>query len=421
MTTRAAPVADGDLLLMIGTTKGAFLLRGGAKREKWERHGPFFPGHEVYAMAFDGRNGRRRIWIATSHAQWGPMLRHSDDLGRSWGETKIAFPSSAGASVERVWQLVVGPSTAPGTLWAGTDPAALFSSADDGATWTLAESLWRHPQRAKWQPGFGGLCLHTILPHPDDPRRMLVAISSGGVYRTDDGGASWQPSNRGIRADFLPDKHPEFGQCVHKIARHPARAERLFLQNHGGLYRSDDDGATWEDVARGVPSDFGFPVAIHPRDPHTAWVVPLQSDQFRCTPGGKLRVYRTRNGGMSWQPQGKGLPQQDAWETVLRDALAVDTLDPAGVYFGTRSGRVFASRDEGRGWKRLVEGLPPVCCVKVASVGRRVGAQAAKGRSIVKRPRRRKKAAPSGKRQIRRPRWKPKAVKSRRHRPRAKK
>jgi hypothetical protein len=223
-----------------------------------------------------------------------------------------------------------------------------------------------HEHRERWTPGGGGLCMHTIVLHPTEPERMLVAFSTGGVYGTDDGGASWSPRNSGVRAEFLPDKHPEFGQCVHKIVHHPDRPERLFLQNHWGLYRSDDWAESWQDIANGVPSDFGFAMAMHPTDPDTVYIVPLESDGFRCTPEAKLRVYRTRDAGASWEPLTEGLPQESAYETVLRDALDTDDAGPAGVYFGTRSGKVYASRNHGDSWALVTEGLPPVVCVKAA-------------------------------------------------------
>jgi len=230
------------------------------------------------------------------------------------------------------------------------------------------EGLWNHPQRPKWQPGGGGLCLHTVLLDPGNQEKIRVAISTAGMYVTEDGGATWRPSNKGVRADFLPDKYPEFGQCVHKVAQSKVQPERMFLQNHWGLYRTDDGGETWTDIANGVPSDFGFAITIHPEDPDCDWIVPLESDGFRCTPEGKLRVYRTQDAGERWKPLTKGLPQNDAYETVLRDAMAVDSLDPAGVYFGTRNGKLFGSRDEGKSWSELADGLPAIVSVKAARV-----------------------------------------------------
>jgi photosystem II stability/assembly factor-like uncharacterized protein len=220
------------------------------------------------------------------------------------------------------------------------------------------------------------MCLHTIVPDPSSSKRMLIAMSTGGVYRTDDGGHSWRARNVGVRAQFLPNKYPEFGQCVHKVVHHPARPERLFLQNHWGLYRSDDWGDNWTDVANGVPSDFGFTMQMHPHDPDTVYIVPLQSDEFRCTPDAKLRVYRTRNAGDSWEALESGLPQKDAYETVVRDAMSADSHDPAGIYFGTRSGKLFASADGGDSWTRVADSLPPVVCVRAVVVGA-AGASAA--------------------------------------------
>ncbi len=303
---------------------------------------------------------------------WGGLLSSSDDFGRTWTnpeEANVRFPEASGTSLKQIWQIAPGRDGEPETLYCGVEPAAIFVSRDGGDTWSLQEGLWNHPHRARWEPGGGGLCLHTILLDPADAKRMRVAISTGGMYVTEDGGETWRASNAGVRAEFLPDKHPEFGQCVHKVVQSTQRPERLFLQNHWGLYRSDDRGESWTDIANGVPSDFGFPVAIHPRDPDSAWIVPLESDQFRCTPEGKLRVYRTRDAGASWVPLSKGLPQDGAFETVLRDALAVDARDPAGVYFGTRNGKVFASPDEGESWMAIADGLPPVISVKVAAVG----------------------------------------------------
>ncbi len=359
----------GDVVLVVGTTKGAFLFRSGSGREGWCVDGPHFPGEEVSACALDRREGRRALWMAPKSPFFGSTLRRSDDLGATWSaadERTVRFPEGSGLSLERVWQIRPGLDSEPNRLFLGVEPSCLFESVDGGATWTPVVGLLEHEHRERWTPGAGGLCLHTILQHPQAPERILVALSTGGVYGTDDGGASWRPRNRGIRAEFLPDKHPEFGQCVHKVVHNPARPERLFLQNHWGLYRSDDWAESWTDVANGVPSDFGFAMAAHPSEPDTVYVVPLESDAFRCTPDAKLRVYRTRDGGGAWEPLTEGLPQEGAYETVLRDALDTDTADPAGVYFGTRSGKVYASRDSGDSWAAVAEGLPPVVCVRAA-------------------------------------------------------
>lgn len=361
----------GDTLVLVGTMKGAFFFRLDTERRPRDSGGPYFPGSAVYALAYDGRAGRQRIWAAPNHMHFGAVLRSSDDFGHTWTEpvaANVTFPETAGATLKQIWQIVPGRDNEADTLYSGVEPAALFVSRNAGDTWSLVEGLWNHPHRPRWQPGGGGQCLHTIVPDPERPDRIRIAISTGGTYVTDDGGANWRPTNTGVRAEFLPDKYPEFGQCVHKVAQSRQRPDRLFLQNHWGLYRSDDRGESWTDVANGVPSDFGFPIAVHPHDPDTAWIVPLESDQFRCTPEGKLRVYRTDDAGRSWQAQSAGLPQVDAYETVLRDALAVDRANPCGVYFGTRSGKLFASADEGETWQSLAEGLPPIVAVKTATV-----------------------------------------------------
>jgi hypothetical protein len=370
---------DGDVLVLVGTMKGAFILRSDQGREKWEIGGPYFPGSAVYAMAYDGRSGRNRLWAGPHSMHWGGLLRGSDDFGRNWTnpeEANVKFPEGTGAALKQIWQIVPGRAGEADTLYCGVEPAALFVSRDAGETWSLTEGLWNHPQRPRWEPGGGGLCMHTILLDPSDAQRIRIAVSTGGMYVTEDGGATWRPSNHGVRADFLPDKYPEFGQCVHKVAQSQRNPERMFLQNHWGLYRSDDRGENWIDIANGVPSDFGFPMAIHPNDPDSAWIVPLEADAFRCTPEGKLRVYRTRNAGAQWEPMTAGLPQHDAYETVLRDAMAVDSLDRVGVYFGTRNGKLFGSRDEGETWSALADGLPPIVAVKTAVISLREGERA---------------------------------------------
>ena len=363
--------SSSDVLLMVGTTKGAFLFTSSGERREWDVDGPHFPGEEVYAIALDQRRPAPVLWAAPGSAFWGTTLRRSDDLGATWSdkeERPVKFLEASELALKRIWQIRPGRADEPEVMYLGVEPTCLFESRDGGDTWAPVEGFLRHEHRDKWTPGGGGLCLHTILLHPDERERMLVAFSTGGVYGTGDSGRTWAPRNRGVRADFLPDKHPEFGQCVHKIVHHPTRPERLFLQNHWGLYRSDDWAESWTDVADGVPSDFGFAMAIHPHDPDTVYIVPLESDQFRCTPEAKLRVYRTRDAGGSWKPLSKGLPQEGAYETVLRDALDTDTADPAGVYFGTRSGKVFASADDGDSWALVAEGLPPVLAVKAAVV-----------------------------------------------------
>jgi photosystem II stability/assembly factor-like uncharacterized protein len=404
-TPRQIPVKDGDVLVLVGTMKGAFLVRSNAARSRWETGGPWFPGQAVYAMAYDARAGRRRLWAGTGSMHWGAVLRSSDDFGKTWTNPEAAnvrFPAESGVSLKQIWQIRPGRADEPDTLYCGVEPAALFESHDAGATWSLNRGLFDHPHRPMWQPGGGGLCLHTIVPDPVDRRRLMVAISTGGVYRSDDGGRSWQVKNKGVRADFMPDKYPEFGQCVHKVVVHPARPERLFLQNHWGLYRSDDGGDSWRDIANGVPSDFGFAMVIHPHDPDTVYIVPIESDEFRCTPEGKLRVYRTRDGGASWEALTRGLPQKDALETVLRDAMAADPLNPAGIYFGTRSGQLWGSNDGGTSWSLIRSGLPPIVCVRAVVVGdaakvRVPKARAAKPAARITRPTKRRRAGAQAK------------------------
>jgi hypothetical protein len=371
--TRAFRMNEGDVLLMVGTVKGAFLLRSRRRRGSWDISGPHFPGRSVYAMAYDDRAGRRRVWAAASSMHWGAVLHSSEDFGRRWTdpqEANIRFPEATGVALKQIWQIQPGRIGEPETLYCGVEPSALFESKDAGATWSLVHGLWNHPHRPKWAPGGGGLCLHTILPDPHDSKRMLIATSTGGVYRTDDGGGTWSAQNKGIRTYFLPEKYPEFGQCVHKIARHPVHPARLFLQHHFGVYRSDDGGGSWKDVGKGLPSDFGFPIAVHPHEPDTIFVLPLKSDEFRCPPAGKLRVFRSKTAGGSWRPLWNGLPQRGSYESVLRDALAVDTLRPLGIYFGTRGGRLYATRDEGRAWTPIADGLPAIVCVKAATISR---------------------------------------------------
>ena len=360
-TKHVTAPAKGDSLLLVGTMKGAFIFRS-RNRKKWEMGGPYFAGSSVYAMAMDGK----RIWAGPSSMHFGALLRTSDDFGKTWTnpeEANIKFPEGTDASLKNIWQIQVD---ADGTMYCGVEPAALFVSKDRGETWKLNEGLWNHPTRPKWQPGGGGLCLHTILPDPKEKKRMAIAVSTAGFFVTDDGGASWKPSNKGVRAEFLPDKYPEFGQCVHKVVQSKKKPKRMFLQNHWGLYRSDDRGASWSDIANGVPSDFGFAMAIHPTDADMAWIIPLEADMFRCTPEGKLRVYRTKNAGKKWDAMTKGLPQQDAYECVVRDAM---DADGKGVYFGTRSGQLFSSLNDGRSWNKITtDVLPPIVCVRTAQL-----------------------------------------------------
>jgi len=383
---------SGDVLLLAGTMKGAFVLRSDKERKQWDVGGPYFPGRAIYAMLYDDRNGRQRLWAAVNSSYWGSYLCSSDDFGKTWTEPEeygVKFPQNesapaatmqdanpaageadAGNALKQIWQIALGHPDEPDTLYCGVEPAALFKSTDAGTTWNLVRGLYDHPHRTQWHPGGGGLCLHTILPDPSNSKRLFIAISTGGVYRTDDGGENWQPRNQGVRAQFLPpdQRFPEWGQCVHKIVSHPSNPQRMFLQNHWGLYKSENGGDSWTDMAHGVPSDFGFAMEIDPNNADTVYIIPLESDEFRCTPEGKLRLYRTNDAGDSWQPVENGLPQENALETVLRDGLSADTLQPTGIYFGTRSGKLFGSADAGESWNPILESLPPVVCVKTAVV-----------------------------------------------------
>lgn len=359
-------------ILMIGTRKGLWVGRS-EDRADWSFTGPHHDMEEVYSCLVDTRtsaDGRPPRLFAGASSSWlGPQVRWSDDLGETWQETPgggIRFPDGAGATVERVWQLT--PGGADGEVWAGTEPGAVWRSTDHGETFALAEGLWNHPHRAEWGEGYGGQAFHTVLPHPDDPASVTAAISTGGVYRSTDGGDSWEPRNTGIRADFLPEdqQYPEFGQCVHKVARHPARPERLYLQNHGGVYRSDDEGGSWTDIGAGLPSDFGFPMVVHPHRPDTIYVFPLGGGEGRYPVDARARVWRSDDAGGSWTPYDAGLPEP-FYVAVMRDAMCADAGEPAGLYLGARNGTVWASSDEGESWRQIVANLPDVMSVKVGS------------------------------------------------------
>jgi len=365
-------VKAGDNLLLVGTMKGAFVFRSDAQRSKWDEAGPYFPGRSIYALAHDGRNGRNKVWAAVNSPYWGSFLSSSNDFGKTWSDPEsynIKFPEGSDVSLKQIWQIVNDPHDAD-TLYCGVEPAALFKSTDGGESWALNRGLFDHPHRPQWQPGGGGLCLHTILPDPANKDRIWIAISTGGVYRSEDGGKSWEPRNKGICARFMPpdQQYPEWGQCVHKVVAHGSNPNRMFLQHHWGVYRSHNAGDSWEDIGKGLPSDFGFAMEMDPHDANTVYILPIESDEFRCTPEGKLRVYRTKDGGESWHALTDGLPQEDALETILRDNLDADANNPTGLYFGTRSGKIFGSSNGGDSWTMIKDGLPPVTCIKTAAV-----------------------------------------------------
>ncbi|MFI6981422.1 WD40/YVTN/BNR-like repeat-containing protein [Embleya sp. NPDC050154] len=358
-----------SVLLAIGTRKGLWI---GRSRDdgSWAYTGPHHPMTGVYSVAIDTRGDTPRVMAGVVHEHFGPVVVTSDDLGATWREPdlgRVGFPADAGASVERIWQLVPGSRAEPDVLYAGVEPSALFRSQDGGRSFELVRALWDHPHRPHWEAGFGGQAIHTVLPHPTDPRRITVAMSTGGVYVTEDGGASWNPSNTGIHVTFLPDEYPEYGQCVHKVARHPDRPDRLFLQNHHGVYRSDDAGARWESIADGLPADFGFTIVVHPHRPDTVYVVPLIADAMRFPVDGLCRVYRSDDAGKSWTALGDGLPD-DFWTAVMRDAMCTDDAEDASLYFGSRSGEIYRGRHGGDRWERIAQHLPDVLSLRAAVI-----------------------------------------------------
>jgi hypothetical protein len=356
-------------LLTIGTSKGLWLARSEDGRASWTLDGPHLLAREIAAVAIDTRRTPVRLLVGVLSDHWGPTVARSDDLGLTWDETEqgaIRFPPDTGAALARVWQLQPDSAGRPDVVWAGCEPTSLWRSTDGGRTFDLVRGLWDHPHRPNWPPGGGGAALHTVVTDAEAPR-VLVAISSGGVYVSEDGSTGWEPRNRGISAYFLPGPQPEYGQCVHKVTADASEPRRLYAQNHHGVYRSDDGAASWTSIADGLPSDFGFPVLGSPHAAGTAWVVPLTADAERVPPGGRLRVHRTRDAGASWSEVGKGLPDS-CWVSVLRDAACVDSAEPTGLYVGTRDGCVYASADEGDTFSLVAAHLPDVLSLRVAEL-----------------------------------------------------
>ncbi|MFE7420996.1 WD40/YVTN/BNR-like repeat-containing protein [Rhodococcus sp. NPDC057529] len=361
--------AADTVLLAIGTKKGLWLATS-RDRTTWSMSGPHFLMNEIPSIGIDTRSGRTRILVGVRSEHWGPTVAHSDDLGATWTEPDhgaIRFGDGDGAALERVWQIRPDTDDRPGVVWAGCEPISVWRSVDGGEHFDLERGLWDHPHRPEWGAGYGGAAAHSVVPHPRDENTVHVAMSTGGVYRTTDGGASWEPRNTGITAYFLPDPNPEFGQCVHKIARDGVVPDRLYAQNHHGVYRSDDSGDTWKSIADGLPTDFGFVMLTHPRREGTVWVVPIKADGERIPPDGRPAVYRSDDAGNSWTRLDSGLPDRD-YNVVLRDAAAVDTADPVGVYFGTRGGEVYGSADEGATFRTVAAHLPDVLCVRAAVI-----------------------------------------------------
>jgi photosystem II stability/assembly factor-like uncharacterized protein len=351
--------------VLAGTKKGLFVLRSDEGRGRWEVEGPYLEGWSVYHALRDARDGT--LHACTNHEVYGATVHRSNDLGETWERAEeLGLPEESGLKLERTWHVEPGPADEPRTLWLGAAPGVLLRSDDGGATWQVNEGLLTHPTRERWNPGAGGMCCHSIQLDPSDAGHAHIAISAAGVFRTDDGGGSWTPANSGTAADFLPDPYPELGQCVHKLLRAPG-SPRLWQQNHCGVYRSDDDGDSWERLdGNGLPSGFGFGLALHPHDPDTAFVIPMWSGESRVTCDGRLGVYKTTDGGASWELSMTGLPDP-AWAVVLREGMTSDALDPFGTYLGTQSGSVYASLDEGGTWREIAAQLPPVLSVEAAA------------------------------------------------------
>jgi photosystem II stability/assembly factor-like uncharacterized protein len=348
------------VLLLAGTRKGLFVLEGDEGRREWRVDGPLLPGWEVFHAIVDPRDGT--LYACTNTFAYGANVHRSRDRGKTWEHAEqLGLPEDGELKLEKTWHIEPGRGT---ELWLGGAPGVLFRSDDGGANWELMRSLFEHPTRDRWQPGAGGMCCHSIQIGPE--RTMYVGISAAGVFRSDDDGETWVPANKGTAADFMPDDpFPEVGQCVHKVLRHPADDNRLWQQNHCGVYRSDDRGDNWERLeGNGLPSGFGFPIALHPREPDVAFVIPEEGAENRVTAGGRLGVYKTTDRGQSWELTANGLPSP-AWLAVLREAMSFDDLDPVGIYFGTQSGTVFVSPDEGGEWIAAAENLPPILSVEV--------------------------------------------------------
>ena len=351
--------------LLIGTKKGAFILESDEARKKWDLRGPFcetWPIHHL-VRAVDGA-----LYGAAGNAWYGPSVWRSDDDGATWTQSSEGLTyGDDEPKITTIWNL----TAANGTLYAGVEPAGLFRSDDGARTWQHVYGLRDHPSRPEWQPGNGGLCLHSIVPHPTDRDRLWVGISAVGAFETADGGKTWELRNKGVRADFYPGDPPEFGQCVHKMGLHPTHPERLYQQNHCGVYRTDDGGRQWTDITPGLPSQFGFPLAVHPHDPSTLYVIPLNGDdQGRHMVNGHAAVWRSRDRGDSWQQLDDGLPHSGAYLGVLREAMAIDRLETPGLYFGTSTGQVFGSRDEGEHWSLVADYLPPIWSVEAVASSR---------------------------------------------------
>ena len=369
----------GTVRVLVGTRKGAFILTADERRQDWAVEGPFFGGWEIYHMKGSPVDPNR-LYASQSGGWFGQQIQRSDDGGKTWTPVgnEFKYASVPGThqwydgtphpwEFNRVWHLE--PSlTDPDTVYAGVEDAALFKSTDGGQSWHELAGLREHTTGSTWQPGAGGLCLHTILLDPSNPDRLFVAISAAGAFRSGDGGETWKAINQGLHSDYIPDPNAEVGHCVHRIALHPDRPNTLFMQKHWDVMRSDDAGDSWHEVSGNLPSDFGFPIHVHSHEPETIYVVPIKSDSEHYPPEGKLRVYRSRTGGNEWEALTTGLPQENCFVNILRDGMAVDTLDSCGIYFGTTGGQVYASADSGDTWQAIVRDLPAVVSVEVQTL-----------------------------------------------------
>jgi len=384
--------------VLVGTRKGAFILTSDGKREKWDISGPHFAGWEMYHLKGSPADPNR-IYASQTSGWYGQLIQRSDDGGKTWHQpgtppgapptpgppkaasNKFVYDASAAPltthqwydgsqrpwEFKRVWH--IEPSlTDPNTVYAGVEDAALFRSTDGGENWKELPGLRGHGTGPKWQPGAGGMCLHTVILDPSNPDRIFIAISAAGAFRTDDGGKSWKPINRGLYSQYIPDPRAEIGHCVHHVAMNPTRPGVLFMQKHWDVMRSDDAGDSWHEISGNLPTDFGFVIDVHAHEPETIYVVPITSDSHHFVMDGKLRVFRSRGGGNEWEPLTKGLPQKDCYVNVLRDAMAVDSLDECGIYFGTSGGQVYASADAGDSWNPIVRDLPAVLSVEVQTL-----------------------------------------------------
>jgi len=385
--------------VLAGTRKGAFILSSDGKRQNWDVSGPHFAGWEIYHMKGSPADPNR-IYVSQTSGWFGQVIQRSDDGGKTWhqpgtpaGQEKDPSGQPKGESnkfvyddahapltthqwydgtqhpweFKRVWHLE--PSLIdPDTVYAGIEDAAIFRTTDGAKNWQELPGLRGHGTGPKWQPGAGGMCLHTIILDPKNPKRIYIAISAAGAFRTDDGGNTWKPINRGLRSQYIPDPNAEVGHCVHHVAIHKSRPDVLFMQKHWDVMRSDDAGDNWREVSGNLPTDFGFVIDVHAHEPETIYVIPIKSDSEHYPPDGKLRVYRSRTGGNEWEALTKGLPQRDCYVNVLRDAMAVDALDSCGVYFGTTGGQVYGSADAGDSWAPIVRDLPAVLSVEVQTL-----------------------------------------------------